>query len=285
MPHVEGVRHRDVVVRGLRLHVAEAGEGEAVVLQHGWPQHWWEWRYLIPALAERYRVICPDLRGFGWSEAPPDDDYRKESLVDDLLGLLEELGVDRIHYVGHDWGAFMGFLLSLRPQHPVERMVLMSAAPPWPPPGGIDPKGLATLSYQLPIAAPTPGAFKTKVSETLLRGGRADDGFTPEEMETYLAPIRRPSGGRATTGMYRTFLLREAIPIARGKYLQRRVGVPTRFLIGEKDIFHSPGFEDLLRSNVDNIELEPIAGASHFIAEEKPELVRERVLDFLAGRP
>jgi pimeloyl-ACP methyl ester carboxylesterase len=283
MPHVEGVRHRDMVVRGLRLHVAEAGEGEAVVLQHGWPQHWWEWRHLIPALAERYRVICPDLRGFGWSESPPDDDFRKESMVDDLLGLLGELGIDRIRYVGHDWGAFIGFALGLRPEHPVERMVLMSAAPPWPPPGGASLKRYATLSYQLPIAAPTPGAFKTKVCETLLRAGRADGGFTREEMETYLAPLRRPSGSRATTQMYRTFLVREALPIARGKYLERRLTVPTRFLIGKKDLFYSPGLESLLRSNADQIELEAIDGASHFVAEEKPELVRDRVLDFLAS--
>jgi pimeloyl-ACP methyl ester carboxylesterase len=280
MPHVEGVRHRDVVVRGLRLHVAEAGEGEAVVLQHGWPQHWWEWRHLIPALAERYRVICPDLRGFGWSEAPPDDDYRKESMVDDLLALLGELGVDRIRYVGHDWGGLIGFVLCLRPEHPVERMVLMSAAPPWPPPGGVDPKRVATFAYQLPIVSLAPGAFKTKVSEALLRAGRADGGFSSEELETYLAPIRLPSGSRATTRLYRTFMFRELLPMARGKYLERRLSVPTRFLMGKKDIFYGPELEDLLRSNADDIELEAVEGASHFLAEERPELVRDRVLDF-----
>jgi pimeloyl-ACP methyl ester carboxylesterase len=281
MPHVDGVRHRDVVVRGLRLHVAEAGEGDAVVLQHGWPQHWWQWRHLIPALAERYRVICPDLRGFGWSEEPADDDYRKETLIDDLLALLEELGIERIRYVGHDWGAFLGFLLCLRADHPVERMVLMSVAPPWPPPGGPDLKGLASFSYQLPIVAPAPGPFRTKVAEAALRAGRSD-AWAPEELDAYLAPMRLPRGRRATTLMYRTFLLREIVPIARGKYLSRRMSVPTRFLIGKRDIFYDPGLEKLLRLNADDIELEAIDGAVHFLPEERPDVVRDRVLEFLA---
>jgi len=68
---VEGVSHRWVRARGLDFHVAEAGSGDDVVLcLYGWPQHWYEWRYLLPALADRHRVLALDLRGFGWSDAP-----------------------------------------------------------------------------------------------------------------------------------------------------------------------------------------------------------------------
>ncbi|HEX2232333.1 MAG TPA: alpha/beta hydrolase [Thermoleophilaceae bacterium] len=285
-PEVEGVRHSDVVVRGLRLHVAEAGDpdAEAVVLQHGWPQHWWEWRHVIPVLAERYHVVCPDLRGFGWSDPPPDGDYRKESLVDDLLGILRELGIDRIRYVGHDWGAFLGYLLALRPDNPAERMVLMSVLPPWPPPGGVDLKRLAKLAYQLPIVAPAPGPFRTGVSEKLLRIGRSDEGFTDEEVETFLTPLRLPHGPGATAGMYRTFLRHELYPISRGKYLKRRLSIPLRVLIGKKDLFYDGAFEQMVRHNADQVEVEPIDGA-HFIAEECAHLVTERVLDFFAKTP
>src|SRR3712207_8699698 len=68
LPGVAGVEHRYENVNGIRMHYAEAGEGEPVVLQHGWPQHWWMWRDYIGPLAERFRVICPDLRGHGWSD-------------------------------------------------------------------------------------------------------------------------------------------------------------------------------------------------------------------------
>ena len=69
-PEVDGVRHRFVKVNGLNLHLAEAGSGEPLLMLHGWPQHWYMWRYQIPSLAQQYHVLCPDLRGFGWSDAP-----------------------------------------------------------------------------------------------------------------------------------------------------------------------------------------------------------------------
>jgi pimeloyl-ACP methyl ester carboxylesterase/predicted enzyme related to lactoylglutathione lyase len=284
MPQVDGVRHRDVVVRGLRLHVAEAGAGDAVVLQHGWPQHWWEWRHLIPALANRYHVICPDLRGFGWSEAPADDDYLKETLVDDVLALLAELSVERVRFVGHDWGAFIGFLICMRPEHPVERLVAMSALPPWPPPGGPDLKRLARLGYQLPIAAPTPGPFKTWVAEQALRAGRWRGEWSPGEVETYLGPMRLPQGQRTTTLMYRTFLLREAAGIARGKYSRTPVSVPVRFLIGERDLFTEPGLEEHVRVNAGDVEFEVVSDSVHFLPEDRPDLVRDRVLERPSAR-
>ena len=101
MPHVDGVEHRFVDVNGLRMHVAEAGEGEPLVMLHGWPQHWYEWRHLIGPLSETRRVICPDLRGLGWTDAPPGG-YEKENLASDVLALLDELGVDRFDLMGHD---------------------------------------------------------------------------------------------------------------------------------------------------------------------------------------
>lgn len=67
LPHVPGVTHRFVTVRGVRLHVAEAGGGDPVVLLHSFPQHWYTWRHVVPLLAGQYRPICPDWRGFGWS--------------------------------------------------------------------------------------------------------------------------------------------------------------------------------------------------------------------------
>ena len=113
MPDVEGVDHRFVDVRGLRLHVAEAGDGDPLVMLHGWPQHWYEWRHVIPRLADRYRVLCPDLRGFGWSDAPGSG-YEKERLASDVLELLDALGLDQVRLIGHDWGGWAGFLIALR---------------------------------------------------------------------------------------------------------------------------------------------------------------------------
>src|SRR5215510_124422 len=111
-PEIEGVRHSYVDVPGVKLHVAEAGEGPPVLMLHGWPQHWWIWRKVIPDLARDHRVIAPDLRGFGWSEAPSGR-YELQGFADDALALLDALDLDQVNLIGHDWGGYAGFLLCL----------------------------------------------------------------------------------------------------------------------------------------------------------------------------
>src|SRR5918999_5304513 len=125
MPQLEGVEHRFIDVDGLRMHVAEAGEGEPVLMLHGWPQHWWEWRAVIPRLADRYRLICPDLRGHGWTDAPREG-YEKERLATDVLGLLDALELERVRLVGHDWGGWVGFLLCFRAPQRIDRFLALN---------------------------------------------------------------------------------------------------------------------------------------------------------------
>ncbi|MGB0097898.1 MAG: alpha/beta fold hydrolase [Solirubrobacteraceae bacterium] len=89
-PPLPGVQHRSVNAGGLRTHVALAGPEDAppILLVHGWPQNWWAWRQVIPPLAEHFRVIAPDLRGHGWTEAPQSG-YEKEQLASDLVAVLD----------------------------------------------------------------------------------------------------------------------------------------------------------------------------------------------------
>src|SRR3954454_3042006 len=158
-PQVEGVEHRYVDAGGLRVHVAEAGAGDPLVLQHGWPEHWYAWRKLIPELAKRYRVICPDLRGFGWTEATPGG-YEKEALAGDLIALLDALELERVRLAGHDWGGIVGFLACLRAPERFERYCVLNMTPPWPETGGVGERlaAMARVSYQSLIAAPGTGS-------------------------------------------------------------------------------------------------------------------------------
>src|SRR3954470_12471267 len=130
MPDVPGVTHSWLPAGDLDLHVAEAGDGPPLVLLHGYPQHWYVWHRLIPRLAEEHRVICPDLRGFGWSPAPRRG-YSKESLMRDVLKLLDGMGVERFAVAGHDWGGWIAVLLGLLHPHRVERLMAMSQMPPF----------------------------------------------------------------------------------------------------------------------------------------------------------
>ena len=152
LPQLPGVEHRFVDTARLRVHVAEAGSGEPLVLQHGWPQHWLAWRKLIPELAESYRVICPDLRGLGWSDAPPQG-YEKEQMASDLLALLDALELDRVRLVGHDWGGFAGFLACLRAPERFERFCCLGITTPWLRVSS-SPAAFAKTAYQPLLATP-----------------------------------------------------------------------------------------------------------------------------------
>jgi pimeloyl-ACP methyl ester carboxylesterase len=286
LPHVEGVEHEDVIVRGLRLHVAFAGpsDGPPVILQHGWPQHWYEWRHLIGPLAQAgKRVIVPDFRGFGWSEHPADGDFRKETLADDLVALCAVLGHERVAYVGHDWGCWVGWLLCLRQPQLIERALLLSVSPPFPPEGPPDPMALLRLSrlwYQVVLAAPGPAAAKLAFIRQVLVQGR-HGGWGPGELETYLEPLRQPAQVRATTLLYRQFVTRE-LPRAIGGRYQGRLTMPVRFMAGRLDPLFDEEVVDRARPHADDYDGEALDGVGHFLPEEAPDLLRDRALAFLA---
>src|ERR1700742_610415 len=106
------------------------GEGDPLLLLHGWPQHFWCWRLVAPQLAQHYRVICPDLRGFGWSDTPRHG-HHPETYASDAIALLDTLGIDRAWLLGHDWGAFSALLLALRHPERVRAVVALNTVLPW----------------------------------------------------------------------------------------------------------------------------------------------------------
>jgi pimeloyl-ACP methyl ester carboxylesterase len=271
-------------VRGVRLHYAEAGARDAppVVLQHGWPQHWWMWRGLIPALAERYRVIAPDLRGHGWSEKPAGD-YRKEELMLDSIALLDYLNIERTRWVGHDWGSMAGLLASLRHPDRIEQFVCTSFPHPWPRERSI-PRLISSGWYQLVLSAPGLGKLaiaKLGFTQQMLQGGRRRGRFSDAEIEAYMSVIREPDATEASMRMYRHFLLREAVPLAKGSLDDARLTVPTRWIVGEHDPV-AGHMDDGWREHADDMTVEKVPGVGHFLPEEVPDLLRERVLDFFA---
>ncbi len=131
MPTVPGVEHRQVETGRLRVHIAEAGSGPPLLLLHGWPQHWYAWRKLIPLLAGSRRLICPDLRGFGWTDAP-DEGYRTADLAADAVALLDALELDRVDMIGQGEGGRVGFEMCLSQPSRVGRLVTLGAMHPYP---------------------------------------------------------------------------------------------------------------------------------------------------------
>ena len=288
LPEVDGVSHRWVQARGLSFHVAEAGEGDDVVLcLHGWPQHWYEWRHLMPALASAgHRVLAMDLRGFGWSEAPRDG-YEKENMADDVLAVLDELGLERVKLVGHDWGGWIGFLLTLKAPHRFSRYMALNILHPWVPFRRLAPH-LWRFWYQWLILAPGLGYRLHRggrfVPRVIVGGSSVEGAWDDETVHVFSDSFTRPDYARAGVQMYRVFNLRETMPIARGRYLDKRLTVPTLMLFGEDDFALRPELLAGYEHHADDMRVELVPGCGHFIADERPDLVADRAKAFL-GEP
>ena len=281
MPHLEGVRHREVVVAGLRLHVAEAGppDAPAVVLQHGWPQHWWAWRRILPALAAEHRVICPDLRGLGWSEGSPGG-YEKEALAGDLLGVLDALELERVLLVGHDWGGFVGFLACLRRPERFSGLLALAISHPWPASQGVpNPLALLRLSYQVVLAAPGTGRALLS-SRPVVRAflARAGDGVWDEEtLDLYATSLMSGPGVQATVGIYRSFLTGELLPLVRGRYADQRLEIPARLVVGQEDPVLSEDVVTGFEEHAPLMTAGRVPDAGHWLPEQMPETVLEEI--------
>lgn len=285
---IDGVEHRVVRANAIDVHVACAGQGDPVVMLHGWPQHWYMWRHQLPHLARHYSVFCPDTRGFGWSDATSGG-YAKEDLVDDVIALLDRLELGRVRLVGHDWGAWVGFLLCLRAPHRIRQFVAIGAPHPFQ---RLAWRHLALWRfwYQLAIACPVVGPYLVRSQPWVFRRLIQSWWVSPRpdsEFEVYAERLREPGRVRATVQLYRTFLFREILPVLRGRYVGKRLTTPTLLLHGRQDSVISASLLQGFESHADQLTVTQIRSAGHFVVEDQPDLVTQLLLSFFseADRP
>ena len=272
IPDVAGVEHEFVDAGGLRTHVAIAGEGPPVLLIHGWPQHWYLWRDVIPLVAPHARVIAPDLRGFGWSDLPRTG-YEMDGLKRDMLALLDELGWQEVTIAGHDWGGFVGFLLALDHPDRVKSFLALNVLPPWPARDRRVLRDSWRFLY-MPVLA-CPGLGRRAGRAAAARGLR-DSGLDPTEVEAFVSRFRGERGV-VTERVYGSFL-RRLPQVIRGRYSAADLHVPTRLVFGTRDPVLTARAARDAAAQTDQLELELVDDAGHFVVDEKPELVADRLL-------
>jgi pimeloyl-ACP methyl ester carboxylesterase len=281
------LRHADVNVNGVRLHVVEAGDGPPVVLLHGFPEFWYSWRHQIHALAAAgFRAVAPDQRGYNRSDKPQDvSSYRIDHLVEDVAALIRHLGAERAAVVGHDWGGVVAWKLAIARPELVERLVILNA--PHPAAMRRELRGLGQLMrswyvffFQLPRL---PEWFLRRndfavIRRTMRREPVRRGAFSPEDVRRYVEAFSVPGALTAALNWYRAALRYPSRPADD----ERPIRVPTLLIWGERDRYLGPDLSRGLGRWVKDLRVERF-DASHWVQADEPDRVNRLMLDFLRG--
>jgi pimeloyl-ACP methyl ester carboxylesterase len=271
--------HHIASVNGIQMHYVIGGQGDPVVLLHGWPQTWYEWRHIMPALARNYTVIVPDLRGLGDSSKPLTG-YDGNTTAEDIHQLVAQLGFKDIFLVGHDLGAFVSYSYAAAHPNEVLRLVILDV-----PIAGTGPALNLTRLWHIPFH------MVRDIPETLVEGKEREyltwfyrngaynpAAITEEDIDEYVSHYSAPGGMRAGFEYYR------ALPIdieQIKEYSQVKLPMPVLALGGEYS-FGSAALDSMkpLATDVRG-GIVPLSG--HWIAEERPDFLTEQLFKFFGN--
>jgi soluble epoxide hydrolase/lipid-phosphate phosphatase len=308
---------RMVESNGGELAVYEQGDGEPVLLIHGFPELAFSWRHQMPALAAAgYRAIAPDLCGYGASDKPEGTEkYTIQELMADMTGLLDAMEIERAHIAGHDWGALLAWQLALQvPQRFSSLIALNIPFFPRPPtdPIAIMRAGLGDdfyiVNFQDSDAADRMCAENpTRVFEVMMRRGAVtrerfdqlpremrhfsllsalgrshlagENLLTPEEAQVYVDAFSA-GGFTAPINYYRNWTHNWATTAN----VEQLVTVPTLFIGANDDVIISPAQIEAMKPFVTDLEIHMLENCGHWSQQEKPDEVNALLLDWLSAR-
>jgi pimeloyl-ACP methyl ester carboxylesterase len=272
--------HYKTTVNGILMHYVIGGKGDAVVLLHGWPETWYEWRNIIPELiANNYTVIAPDMRGLGDSEKPQTG-YDTKTLAEDIYQLVKKLGYSKIYLVAHDWGGPVAYSYAAAHREDVRKMIILDTLLPgfgFEEAGSFSPDGIWHFSFHAVRDLP----------EKLIDGKEDvylnwfydrtynQSAITPEDREEYIKQYSKPGAMRAGFEYYRA-VFEDAEQ--NKEYAKEKLKIPILTIGGEAAIgnFTTTSFQRVA-NNVTGITL---SNTGHFIPEERPNFLTKQILDF-----
>ena len=285
------VSTRKIEANGLTFTVDEAGEGDNVaVLLHGFPESRFSWRFQIPLLAELgWRVIAPDLRGYGGSSRPSrKDDYHINHLVEDVAGLFNAVGAKRRLLIGHDWGAMVAWVFAMDKRLPLDGLIIMNVPHPavfarvFRTVPAQRKKSWYVAFFQLPVL---PEWINTRrgaqlVADAFTRMAVDKSRFPPEVTDVYRQNALIPGAMTAMLNYYRAN--RDLI----GRYggAAPLIEVPTLMVWSEDDTALDIACIDGYESLVSDLTLKRLPGVSHWVQQEAPEAVNAILSDWIGER-
>ncbi len=269
--------HHTASVNGIQMHYVMGGKGDPVVLLHGWPETWYEWRHVMPALAKNYTVVAPDLRGLGDSSKPASG-YDGNSTAEDIYQLLSKLGFNNIYLVAHDVGVQTAYSYAAAHPSNVSKLVILEA-----PVVGFFPPGaeerLWWFSFHQAPDIPemlTAGKEREYLS-WFYRLAYNPEAISEADIDTYVSSYSAPGGMRAGFEYYRAFPISEE----QNKELAKvKLPMPVLTLGGEYS-FGSALFESmkLVARDVRGV-IVPLSG--HWIPDERPDFLIKELAKFFS---
>jgi pimeloyl-ACP methyl ester carboxylesterase len=273
------MQSKSAEVNGVRLHYLIAGEGDPVVLLHGYAETSHMWLPLISKLADKHTVIAPDLRGFGQSSAP-DDGYTKKVMAQDVHALMRSLHYDRIRLVGHDIGLMVAYAYAAQYPDDVDRLVLMEAFLPGV--GDWNSVFLLRDLWHFHFYGKTPLALVTGHERIYLEHFWNDFAADPaksvpeEDREFYAKAYAQPGHMKAGMEVFRAF------PEDAEDFAQfAKVGLPMPLLVLSGEKAGGPFLIEQGKMVASNVEAVLVKGAGHWLMEEAPDQVMAKLVEFL----
>jgi len=295
------VPERRIATNGVELQVREEGEGPLVVLCHGFPELAFSWRRQVPALVGAgFRVLAPDLRGFGGSSAPAEvEAYDVVSLCGDLCGLLDALGEEAAIFVGHDWGASLVWQLAVL--HPQRVRAVAGLSVPFVPRAPAPPLAImrrhlgedfyivwfqqpgvadAVLARDVRRTLTTSRVWTAQWAQEDGRTSRLPPWLSEQELAVYVEAFER-TGFTGGLNWYRNIDRNWELTAS---VAERRVEQPALFLTGERDPVRRFMPAEAMYGWVTDLRAELVVpDAGHWVQQEAPEAVNEALLGFLGG--
>ena len=267
--------HNTISVNGIQMHYVIGGHGDPVVLLHGWPETWYAWHKVMPALARNYTVIAPDLRGLGDSSKPLTG-YDGKTLAEDIHQLVTKLGFKRIDLVGHDIGSWVAYPYAAAHPSEVKRLAILEVPPPGPSFPSGTPAPWWVIFHQTPDV---PEALVQSKEMEYLSWHYQNLAYNPAAItqaaiNEYVSHYSAPGGMRAGFEYYRAF---PQDAIQNQNYSKTKLTMPVLALGG--------GYLPLFGGNItmpivygmkllaQNVQGIIVPNSGHYIAEEQPDVV------------
>jgi pimeloyl-ACP methyl ester carboxylesterase len=295
MSGTEDWEHVYVETNGIRLHCVTQGEGDLVVLIHGFPEFWYSWRHQIGFLARRFKVVAPDMRGYGDSDKPaPVEAYGLGELTADVKGLIEAFGASKAHIVGHDWGGAVAWTFPMiYPDH-TDKLVVMNAPHPAVFAANLmrNPRQLMRSWYmlyfqipRLPEASIRAGGYYA-LKRTFLSWACDKEAFSDEDIRRLVEAAAKPGALTGGINYYRAMFRSLDLRHLPAELQVPRIKSPTLLIWAEEDRALGKELTYGMERLFDNsFSIKYLPGCSHWVQQEQPLLVNQYLDEFLQVPP